>query len=112
MFCARCGKENTDSSAFCSSCGTKLGQVQLGKKRRLSTIAGMLDIVSAGLSIIIVICYWAFGHLSAEFSLGWPWSLLYIALIAIYLLIVDLDDLIANTVEKISVVSHHKKSDV
>jgi hypothetical protein len=37
MFCAICGRENADTFAFCSSCGARLGEAPLGRKRQLST---------------------------------------------------------------------------
>jgi len=74
MFCARCGKENTDNSAFCSSCGTKLGEVQLGNKRQLSRIAGILDIVSAGLSLVIFLV-WAIIWFRVGDAVGWWYAL-------------------------------------
>ncbi len=57
MFCTRCGKENAEGSAFCFSCGTRVGEAQPGKRRQWSKIAGILDIVSAGVSFVIFLVW-------------------------------------------------------
>ena len=83
MFCARCGKGNEDSSAFCSCCGTKLGDVQLGKKRQLSRIAGILDIVSAGLALAVVLV-WAIIWFRVGDAIG-LWYALFVPFLVIWL---------------------------
>ncbi|OGO03588.1 MAG: hypothetical protein A2Y72_05500 [Chloroflexi bacterium RBG_13_53_26] len=52
MFCPKCGKEVSGSPTFCPSCGGRLAESQPAKKTRLSTVAGILDIVSGGFGFV------------------------------------------------------------
>ena len=75
MFCGRCGKEDADSFAFCSSCGAKLGEAQPGKKRQLSGIAGVFDIASAGLSLVFLLVFVLRDFLRIGSDGRWAWLL-------------------------------------
>jgi hypothetical protein len=52
MFCPKCGRETADNSQFCPSCGAKLTEGQKPKKTRLSTVAGILDIVAGSFGLV------------------------------------------------------------
>jgi hypothetical protein len=54
MLCPKCGKEVTGSPAYCPSCGARLTEGQVAKRRGLRTVAGVLDIIDGGLSLLAV----------------------------------------------------------
>jgi len=55
MFCPKCGHEARDDSAFCPTCGFALTERKPAGKMRLSTIAGILDIVCGALAFVGVL---------------------------------------------------------
>ena len=55
MFCSKCGKETTENAAFCAGCGASLAGGQQPKKRILSTIAGIVEIVAGGFTVLTAI---------------------------------------------------------
>ncbi|MDM8001034.1 MAG: zinc-ribbon domain-containing protein [Dehalococcoidia bacterium] len=57
MFCTKCGGELPPEAVFCRFCGTKVKGETLPKRSPKTTIAGILDIVAAALSLIIVPVY-------------------------------------------------------
>jgi hypothetical protein len=56
LFCSKCGKETIEGAAFCAGCGASLTGVQ-PKKRILSTIAGIVEIVAGVFTGITAIIY-------------------------------------------------------
>lgn len=52
MFCPRCGKEAIVDAPFCSGCGTKLAGTETAQSRRLSTAAGILEIVGGCIDLV------------------------------------------------------------
>jgi len=46
MFCTKCGKETIDNAAFCAGCGASLTGGRPAKKRIISTIAGIVEILA------------------------------------------------------------------
>ena len=52
MFCPRCGKETTENAVFCAGCGASLTGGQPAKKRTLSTIAGIVEIVAGVFALV------------------------------------------------------------
>jgi hypothetical protein len=83
MFCTRCGKENAEPSAFCSICGAKLGEAPPSKKRQLSRIAGILDIASAGVSLVVFLplAIWDFVRISSGGAWMWLFDAIFAALV-------------------------------
>jgi hypothetical protein len=57
MFCPKCGKETIENATFCANCGASLAGGQPAKKRILSTIAGIVEIVAGGLTALVAIVY-------------------------------------------------------
>lgn len=55
MFCSKCGKETIENATFCASCGASLAGGRPTNKRRLSTAAGIVDIVLGGFSAVSII---------------------------------------------------------
>jgi hypothetical protein len=55
LFCSKCGKENTENATFCAGCGASLAGGQPAKKRILSTIAGIVEIVAGGFTALTAI---------------------------------------------------------
>ena len=54
MFCQKCGKEAGGSPAFCSSCGARLTTARVANRTQGSKVAGILDILSGVLMLLIV----------------------------------------------------------
>ena len=52
MFCSKCGKETTEGAVFCASCGASLASGQPAKRRMLSTIAGIVEIVAGVFALV------------------------------------------------------------
>ena len=49
MFCQKCGREAIENGLFCAGCGAGLAAAPQAKKKTLSLIGGILEIVSGGL---------------------------------------------------------------
>lgn len=60
MFCPRCGKEVAGNPSFCPNCGHHLSAGQAASKPRLAGIAGILDIASGVLSLLMSLGLLAF----------------------------------------------------
>ena len=57
MFCPKCGKETTEGAIFCAGCGASLTGGQPAKRRILSTIAGVVEIIAGGLTAVTTIVF-------------------------------------------------------
>jgi hypothetical protein len=55
LFCSKCGRETTENSVFCAGCGISIAEGQPATKRRLSTAAGIIDIVDGALKSVLVL---------------------------------------------------------
>jgi len=83
MYCPKCGKETTENATFCAGCGVSLAGGQPAKKRVLSTIAGIVEIVAGGLTALVAIVYVAailgilatVGGICALRRKRWGWAL-------------------------------------
>jgi hypothetical protein len=82
MFCPHCGKEVVGDATFCSGCGTRLTGAQPAKNRRLSTAAGILEIVGGSLDMLAAIVLFVIVVVSAASRDGAPPALALVALAA------------------------------
>jgi hypothetical protein len=57
MYCPKCGKETAENATFCAGCGVSLAGGQPAKKKVLSTIAGIVEIIAGGLTAVMTIVF-------------------------------------------------------
>ncbi|MGE0015415.1 MAG: zinc-ribbon domain-containing protein [Candidatus Methanomethylophilaceae archaeon] len=68
MFCQKCGKENEDSTAYCSSCGNRLGASENNPSYPQNDNSNTIYVApqkSTGLGIILSFLFVGLGHLYA-----------------------------------------------
>jgi hypothetical protein len=86
LFCSKCGKEAPEDAVFCANCGAGLTGGQPAKKRTLSTIAGIVEIVAGCFAVVTTIIFLVI-MATAEGLEGWfvlfPMALAIISALAI-----------------------------